>query len=100
MNLCELGCGLGVPGMVWHQLGNDVVLTDQESIMAQMVENTRSNFKETFVDNKNILDGDGTSENGELADSACASSEIQLGKIYAEPLTWSRDGFHRLLETT
>ena len=100
MNLCELGCGLGVPGMVWHQLGNDVVLTDQESIMAQMVENTRSNFKETFVDTKNILDGDGTSENGELADSACASSEIQLGKIYAEPLTWSRDGFHRLLETT
>ena len=84
MSLCELGWGLGVPGMVWHQLGNDVVLTDQERIMAQMVQNARSNFTESFLDTVDESERDtGT-----------------LGKIYAKPLSWSREGFHTLLEST
>jgi len=84
MSLCELGCGLGVPGMVWHQLGKDSVLTDQESIMTQMVENTRSNFSESFAE----------TANGEEEDTE------KLRKIYAKPLSWSREGFHTLLEST
>jgi hypothetical protein len=87
LNLCELGCGLGVPGMVWHQMGNDVVLTDQESIMAQMVDNARSIFGESFVD---VIDGE------ELS----TESSSKLGKIYAQPLSWSRDGFHKLIQST
>lgn len=82
LSLCELGCGLGVPGMVWHQLGKDAVLTDQESIMAQMVDNARSNFSESFLD---TVDEDDSGK---------------LGKIYAKPLSWSREGFHKLLEST
>lgn len=82
MNLCELGCGLGVPGMVWHQLGRDVVLTDQESIMAQMIKNAQSNFSKSFLDNVDEKDT-GT-----------------LGKLYAKPLSWSREGFHSLMEAT
>jgi len=36
MSLCELGCGLGVPGMVWHQLGGNVVLTEQPKILVNL----------------------------------------------------------------
>lgn len=82
MNLCELGCGLGVPGMIWHQLGRDVVLTDQEGIMTQLVENVRSNFMKSFVNHP----GDKDTNN--------------LGRIYVKPLTWSRQGFQTLLQST
>ena len=49
MSLCELGCVLGVPGMVWHQYGGDVVLTDQDSIMSQLEGNVGTNFVDSFV---------------------------------------------------
>jgi hypothetical protein len=87
LNLCELGCGLGVPGMVWHQMGKDCVLTDQESIMAQIVENARSNFGTSF---SNTAHGDYTADD----------TSDKLRKIYAQPLSWSREGFHNLLEST
>lgn len=82
MTLCELGCGLGVPGMVWHQLGRDVVLTDQESIMTQLVENAKSNFLNSFMNRPS------EKETG------------NLGKLFVQPLTWSRKGFHTLLDST
>lgn len=82
MTLCEVGCGLGVPGMVWHQLGQDVVLTDQESIMTQLVENAKSNFVNSFL---NYPDEKETGN---------------LGKLFVQPLTWSRLGFHKLLQST
>ena len=56
-SLLELGCGLGVPGMLWHilckerygdnKLDNDnhrVILTDQPSLVSQLNENIESNF--------------------------------------------------------
>mmetsp|Transcript_4394 Transcript_4394/g.8460 ORF Transcript_4394/g.8460 Transcript_4394/m.8460 type:complete len:290 (+) Transcript_4394:139-1008(+) len=82
MTLCELGCGLGVPGMVWHQLGRDVVLTDQESIMTQLVDNAKSNFMNGFMNYPE------EKETG------------KQGKLFVKPLTWSRQGFHMLLECT
>jgi len=48
--LLELGCGLGVPGMICHELfccnndNNETYLTDQESIISQLEKNIRSNF--------------------------------------------------------
>jgi Putative methyltransferase. len=82
MTLCELGCGLGVPGMVWHQLGRDVVLTDQESIMTQLVENAKSNFMNSYMNRPS------EKETG------------NLGKLFVQPLTWSRKGVHTLLDST
>lgn len=82
LSLCELGCGLGVPGMIWHQLGYDAVLTDQESIMTQMVENVKSNFPDSWAE-----EGDG-------------KEDIGAGKIFAKPLSWSREGLHTLLESS
>mmetsp|Transcript_12293 Transcript_12293/g.18859 ORF Transcript_12293/g.18859 Transcript_12293/m.18859 type:complete len:262 (+) Transcript_12293:60-845(+) len=43
--LLELGCGLGVPGMVAHELfQTKAYLTDQESIMSQLKKNVTTNF--------------------------------------------------------
>lgn len=84
MSLCELGAGLGVPGMVFHQLGRDVVICDQESIMTQMVDNCKSCFPKTFVDNV-VEDEKDTGK---------------LGKIFAKALSWSRQELYTLLEST
>lgn len=43
----ELGCGLGVPGMVCKQLGADlVVLTEQENLVDLATRNLTSNFSD------------------------------------------------------
>jgi hypothetical protein len=67
--LLELGCGLGVPGMVLHQLFPEleVVLTDQDTLVAQLQQNARVNFPD---DNK----------------------------IQAHALSWSREGVATLLD--
>jgi Lysine methyltransferase len=42
--LLELGCGLGVPGMILHALyGCETYLTDQESILSQLEYNIQAN---------------------------------------------------------
>jgi hypothetical protein len=62
--LLELGCGLGVPGMILHALyGCETYLTDQESILSQLQNNVRENQN---------LDKD-------------------QSKLYALPLTWSSE---------
>ncbi len=50
-SLLELGCGLGVPGMIWKQVlsmeGNGsprVVLTDMDSLVPQLQANVEANF--------------------------------------------------------
>ena len=79
-SLCELGCGLGVPGMIWHQFGGDVVLSEQEQIMSQLRSNTISNFeKTTVINNEELLD------------------DTKEKKIQCFTLDWSRDAFQDLL---
>jgi predicted nicotinamide N-methyase len=68
--LCELGAGLGVPGMVWHMMGGSTVLTEHERIMSQLNVNTATNFPQTY----------GTT-------------------ITTHPLSWSRTAFQQLLQT-
>ena len=87
MSLCELGCGLGVPGMIWHQLGGDVVLSDQPRIMSQLVQNVQSNFQETFV-----------SLNSTTTNTTSSTSTKPT--IQVEPLDWSRKGYQTLLQNT
>jgi hypothetical protein len=70
-SLLELGCGLGVPGMIWKQLllheqmGGRVVLTDRDSLLTQLDINIEKNLRY-----KNII---------------------------ASPLDWSTDGIKKLL---
>ena len=78
-SLLELGCGLGVPGMIWHMLGGNAVLSDQESIMSQLHGNLQSNFPDTTC-------GANTKTTKGLSHT-----------ISAHPLTWSREGVHTLL---
>lgn len=67
----ELGCGLGLPGMVSCNLGADVVLTDQENILSQIEENIQRNF--------------------------CDQQESTQNKtIQAKELFWSREGVRNL----
>ena len=40
----ELGCGIGVPGMVAAMLGADVTLTEQQNLVALIQRNIESNF--------------------------------------------------------
>jgi predicted nicotinamide N-methyase len=70
-SLIELGCGLGVPGILWHLLHdekNKVVVTDMESLMSQLKENVDKNFP----DNK---------------------------LIHTRSLSWSEVGISKLLRT-
>ncbi len=87
LSLCELGCGLGVPGMIWHQLGGDVVLSDQNRIMSQLRGNVKTNFKESYVSN---------------SDEADLSQFDVKGKasINTHTLDWSREGYQDLLCAT
>ena len=78
-SLLELGCGLGVPGMIWHMLGGNAVLSDQESIMSQLHGNLQSNFPDTVCGAKT------------------KTTKGLSHTISAHPLTWSREGVHTLL---
>lgn len=45
--LLELGCGLGVPGMILHSItGCPTVLTDKDDLLEQLQTNIKSNFDE------------------------------------------------------
>eukprot|EP00571_Detonula_confervacea_P011882 CAMPEP_0172302460 /NCGR_PEP_ID=MMETSP1058-20130122/4158_1 /TAXON_ID=83371 /ORGANISM="Detonula confervacea, Strain CCMP 353" /LENGTH=273 /DNA_ID=CAMNT_0013012943 /DNA_START=54 /DNA_END=872 /DNA_ORIENTATION=+ len=70
-SLLELGCGLGVPGMIYHLIGGNVVLTDQAEILSQLEKNVVDNFPST--DNKEHA-------------------------IRAMPLSWSRSDVSGLLK--
>ncbi|KAI2504214.1 lysine methyltransferase [Fragilaria crotonensis] len=70
--LLELGCGLGVPGMLCHSLyGCDTYLSDQESIVSQLIHNVQHNFGSSNDDNDKNKNATST--------------------IRALPLTWSRN---------
>lgn len=83
--LLELGCGLGVPGMIYHLLGSNVVLTDQEDILTQLEKNVADNFPSTVISND---------ETSSLDSDAPAKQHY----IRAMPLSWSRTGVNSLLE--
>ena len=78
ISMLELGCGLGVPGMIYHLLGNNVVLTDQANILRQLEKNVMQNFPDTAVKPGNPL-------------NSCST-------IQALPLSWSIDGITDLLD--
>eukprot|EP00980_Cylindrotheca_fusiformis_P001910 scaffold437_cov111-Cylindrotheca_fusiformis.AAC.8 len=72
-SLLELGCGLGVPGMLWHMLHDDqskVVLTDRPALLSQLQQNVVQNFPSSHA------------------------NEI----IQAKPLSWSEEGLADLLD--
>lgn len=80
--LLELGCGLGVPGMLCHSLyGCDTYLSDQESIVSQLIHNVEHNFGSSNDDNDN--------KNNNA--SATKSTTAATTTIRALPLTWSRN---------
>ena len=124
-SVLELGCGLGVPGMILHLLGCDVVLTDQEDILSQLEKNVSRNFHDarttslrristetsatlttttttTEVDDDEN-DGDDCVINNIDDDDPRRHSQRRRKRgsratICAMPLSWSRDGMSRLLE--
>jgi len=53
-NVLELGCGLGVPGMIACLMGAKVVLTDQESLLQQLEKNIEQNFDKNDIESKLI----------------------------------------------
>jgi len=78
--LLELGCGLGVPGMIAYQMGANVVVTDQPNILSQLVNNVQDNF---YPQSKNDNDNQ---------DITSISNQI-----HAKPLSWSRPAVHDLI---
>lgn len=80
ISMIELGCGLGVPGMIYHLLGGNVVLTDQSNIMRQLQKNVAQNFKTTVS-----LEGSNDFKHDNHT-------------IRAMPLSWSIESIHNLLE--
>jgi Lysine methyltransferase len=78
--LLELGCGLGVPGMVLHSLQKcTTILTDMGDLIPTVQENVRQAFPDSIAD-----DQDG----------------IRQGTIAARELDWSVAGVHRLRDET
>lgn len=76
ISLLELGCGLGVPGMIFHLLGCNVVLTDQIEILSQLEKNVLDNFPNATEEKKD---------------------EIKQS-IIAKALSWSRTDVNSLLD--
>ena len=76
MRLLELGAGLAVPGMIYHLMGGDVVVTDQADILSQLEANVEGNFPSPEED---------------------CSAKCSKARIRARALSWSRDGVVGLL---
>lgn len=90
MTLLELGCGLGVPGMVLHaRTGCRTILTDKDDLLLQLQHNIQSNFYNTK--------GDDDEHDNELKGQNFSQS-IEKRMIVAQGLDWSIDGVHELLE--
>ena len=96
-SLLELGCGLGLPGMVWHMLGGNAVLSDQESIMSQLHGNLESSFADTTCRLSIPVAADAVGDN---ANKAMAGGGSRPSRISALPLSWSREGVRRLLTSS
>ncbi|KAL7534643.1 hypothetical protein ACHAXR_006009 [Thalassiosira sp. AJA248-18] len=88
VTMLELGCGLGVPGMIFHLLGGDVVLTDQIEILSQLENNVQKNFPHTAL----------SSTSSDKASSPQESATTQHNTIRAMPLSWSRTDINSLLQ--
>eukprot|EP00956_Cyclotella_meneghiniana_P007384 scaffold10076_cov69-Cyclotella_meneghiniana.AAC.1 len=78
VTMLELGCGLGVPGMIYHLLGGNVVLTDQANILGQLEKNVGNNFPESLSSESTF----------------CRDAH----SIRAMPLSWSKEGISELLD--
>lgn len=95
-SLCELGCGLGFPGMIWHTFGGNTVLTEQDSIMSQLKTNIKSNFPESAA----VINDDGEIQNLSQGNLENNNKNHQQPSIIAHPLNWSRNGFQQLLQSS
>ena len=82
--LLELGCGLGIPGMIACQLGAQVLLTDQSNILSQLKLNVRHNFPDECRqnENKNDIDND---------------NNLHRNIITVRELSWSRLSIQNLM---
>ena len=96
VKLLELGCGLGVPGMILHSLYSgdnpqlETFLTDQESILSQLQHNIRQNYP---------TDENDDDENDDDGGAAAAVVHKNNNKnIKAFSLDWSREATHELLQ--
>ena len=78
-SLLELGCGLGVPGMILHLLGCDVVLTDQEDILSQLEKNVSSNFHHTTRSNSSRRVSAEMSSSARMSPIAAAACVATIG---------------------
>jgi hypothetical protein len=79
----ELGCGLGVPGMILHALtGCSTVLTDKDELVTQLRQNIATNFK-------------GTSS---IPNDAANANTVS--RIEAHSLDWSMEGVQEFLNRT
>jgi len=94
-SLLELGCGLGVPGMIYHALGGSVVLTDQEEVMSQLEKNVEMNFTESYT---SCTHHDNDYESNDTENTS--KNDRQKATIQALPLNWSRPSLHKLLSQT
>ena len=105
LSVLELGCGLGVPGMILHLMGCDVVLTDQAGILSQLERNVAANFGAAAA---TATGGDGGEDDGggggddddgpRRRRRPRRRRDGRGATVRAMPLSWSRDGARRLAE--
>ncbi len=93
ISVLELGCGLGVPGMIFHLLGCNVVLTDQEDILSQLRKNVKRNFPSSSSSRSTLSEDQTTRLDNEQTSTTTTATTIQ-----ALPLSWSRKDVHSLLK--
>jgi len=88
VTMLELGCGLRVPGIIFHFLGGDIVLTDQADILSQLETNVVSNFPHAAI----------ASTSPNKTSSSEDSTTNKNRTIQAMPLSWSRAHINGLLQ--
>lgn len=97
--LIELGCGLGMPGMIIHGITHCyVVLTDMDAIIEQLNTNIRTNFYKNKLNDVNNEEKDHDDE--VMNDKQASTSDENSEKICALPLDWSTNGVHEIIKQT
>ncbi|KAL7581720.1 hypothetical protein ACA910_022260 [Epithemia clementina (nom. ined.)] len=99
----ELGCGLGVPGILLHEITScSVVLTDKESLVEQLKDNLNHVFPVTSSSSSSSSNTTNATELGRQDhhghDKNNNNNNNNNNTVEARALDWSAEGVQNLLE--
>ena len=87
IDLIELGCGTGIPGLLCSLLGFNVCLTEQANLIPLLEKNTIKNLP-LLLSNQHVFSGGSANE----------AKELETSHITIKEFTWDADKAYELVE--